>query len=30
MAMMAAGNVIAVLIENKRPPDIVNPEIYDQ
>jgi glyoxylate reductase len=28
MAVMAANNVISVLIENKRPPNTVNPEIY--
>jgi len=29
MALMVARNVISVLIENRRPPNIVNPEIYD-
>ncbi|MBE0431992.1 D-glycerate dehydrogenase [candidate division WOR-3 bacterium] len=28
MALMAAGNVIAVLIDQKKPPNIVNPGIY--
>lgn len=28
MALMAAENIIAVLVENKIPPNIVNPEIY--
>ena len=28
MALMAAANVIAVLIEGRRPPNIVNPSIY--
>jgi glyoxylate reductase len=30
MAVMVADNTIAVLVDNKRPPNIVNPEIYDQ
>jgi glyoxylate reductase len=28
MALMAAENVIAVLVNNERPPNIVNPEVY--
>lgn len=28
MAMIAAENIIAVLVNNKRPPNIVNPEVY--
>lgn len=30
MSVMAARNVISVLIEHKHPPDLVNPEIYKQ
>ncbi len=29
MAIMVARNVTSVLIDNRRPPNIVNPEIYD-
>jgi glyoxylate reductase len=30
MALMVVENLVAVLIDDKRPPNIVNPEIYDQ
>lgn len=29
MALMVVDNLVAVLIENRRPPNIVNPEIYE-
>ncbi len=30
MALMVCDNLIAVLVDSKRPPNIVNPEIYQQ